>query len=75
MLCQETPKTPTADDYLAVVGKMLAQTFDVVDYLPKRVWLGSGTLSVAPEVEGQDAQLITELAIDCKIRPVVTCSR
>ena len=75
MLCKEAPKTSTTDDDFAVAGKMLAQTFNVVYYLLERIRLGSRTLTVAPEVEGKNAQLVTELAVDGEIRPVVTCSR
>lgn len=67
MLRQKTSKAPTADDDLGVTGKMLAQTFYVVHDLLECVGFGTGTLTVAPVVEGQDAQLVTELAVDGKI--------
>lgn len=52
MLRQEPSKAPSADDDLIVTGKAPAQAFGVVHDLLERVRLGTGTLAVAPEVEG-----------------------
>lgn len=75
LLRQETAKaSPTDNDLFIRPGKAHAYTFNIIDYLLESVWLGPGTLPMAPEIEGKDTESVAEGAVNIEIRFVVTCS-
>lgn len=88
LLGEEPAETaPTDDNLLMFAGKVLPQAVNVVDDLPEGVGFGAGALAVASKVEGEHAKwpclwwqvvllllLLGKLAVDGKVRPVISCS-
>lgn len=73
VLREKTAKASTTDDDPGVVaGKVPPHALDVVDDLLEGVGLGPRALAVAPEVEGEHAETVAQLAVDGEVGSVIT---